>query len=101
VYTHHGKLIIKNQEYHDDFRPVDPACLCYACSHFSRAYLRHLFQAGEILGPRLTTIHNIHFYMELMREARQAVLENRFTGWKKGFFDVYYNEKNDSNKKGG
>jgi queuine tRNA-ribosyltransferase len=101
VYTRHGKKIIKNQAYRDDFTPIDASCTCYACRHFSSAYLRHLFQAGEILGPRLTTIHNIHFYMDLVREARRAVIENQFTGWKKRFFDVYYNEPNDSIKKGG
>jgi queuine tRNA-ribosyltransferase len=101
VYTRRGKLIVKNQAYGDDFQPIETACTCYACRHFSRAYLRHLFQAGEILGPRLTTIHNVHFYMELLRDVRKAVLENQFTGWKKRFFDVYYNEPNDPFNQGG
>ena len=100
VYTRRGKLIVKNHVHQDDFSPIDASCSCYTCRHFTRAYLRHLFQAGEILGPRLTTLHNIRFFMELVEEARKAVLENRFPLWKNEFFNVYYNQ-NDPMQQGG
>ncbi len=90
VYTPHGKLVIKNQTFQKDFRAIEETCTCPTCRHFTRAYLRHLFQAGEILGLRLTTIHNIHFYMRLVEDARSAIVANRFSLWKKDFFNVYY-----------
>ena len=62
----------------DDPRPIDEACPCYACRSFSRAYLRHLFQAGEMLYASLATLHNLRFYMDLMREIRQAILIGAF-----------------------
>ena len=70
---------IKNEKYKNDDRPIDPACDCPACRSFSRAYLRHLFAAGEMLGMRLAVIHNLHFYNELMVKIRQALEEGRFT----------------------
>ena len=66
VFTWQGRLVIKNAIYRDDPRPIDEQCDCYACRKFSRAYIRHLFQAGEILAPRLATLHNIHFYLSLI-----------------------------------
>lgn len=89
VYTWKGKLVIKNAEYKEDFDPIDEGCGCYACRNFSRAYIRHLFQAGEILGPRLATLHNIYFFSQLMREARRAILEERFESWKREFLEGY------------
>ena len=68
-----GRLNIKGAAYARDERPVDPDCACYTCRHFSRAYLRHLYVAEEILGLRLNTIHNLHYYLDLMRQARQAI----------------------------
>lgn len=73
VFTRNGKLVIKNANYKDDFLPIDPKCECYTCRTHSRAYIRHLFNAGEILGPVLTTLHNIHYYMELMEEIRKEI----------------------------
>ena len=67
LFTRKGKLVVKNSEYATDFSPVDEECSCYTCRTFSRAYLRHLFQAGEMLGPRLATLHNIHFFLDLMK----------------------------------
>lgn len=90
VYTATGKLIIKNKAYERDFGPVDPGCGCYTCMHFSRAYMRHLLHSGEMLGQRLATIHNLYFFMRLVREAREAILQSRFSAWKNAFFDVYY-----------
>jgi len=77
LFTRQGKLIIKNARYADDMRPVDPLCQCYTCQHYSRAYLRHLFVAEEILGLRLNTIHNLHYYMDVMQLIRSAIAEGR------------------------
>jgi queuine tRNA-ribosyltransferase len=87
--THSGRLVIKNARYAEDFTPLDPACTCETCRHYSRAYLRHLFQAGEILGHRLLTLHNLAFLLNLMREARQAIAAGVFTEFKAGFLTTY------------
>ncbi len=73
VFTRNGKLVIKNATYKEDFTPIDPECDCFTCRNHNRAYIRHLFNAGEMLGPILTTIHNIHYYMELMEEIRKEI----------------------------
>jgi queuine tRNA-ribosyltransferase len=74
LFTRQGKLIIKNARYAQDARPIDPACGCYTCQHYSRAYLRHLFVAEEILGPRLNTIHNLYYYMDVIHMIRAAII---------------------------
>jgi queuine tRNA-ribosyltransferase len=74
LFTRHGVLRIRNARYERDTRPLDEACTCYTCrSGFSRAYLRHLDKCGEMLGPMLATIHNLHYYLELMRGLREAI----------------------------
>ncbi len=78
LYTWQGRISIKRQEYKEDSGPLDPECDCYTCTNYSRAYLRHLFLSGEILGSRLNTIHNLHFYMKVMEKARKALDENRW-----------------------
>lgn len=78
LYTWFGKVSIKRAEYREDEGPLDPECDCYTCKTYSRAYLRHLFLSGEILGSRLNTIHNLHFYMSLMAKARRAIEEERW-----------------------
>lgn len=78
LFTWQGKISIKRQEYKEDPRPLDPECDCYTCTNYSRAYLRHLFLSGEILGSRLNTIHNLHFYMTVMSRARKALEEDRW-----------------------
>ncbi len=78
IFTRNGKMIIKSARYKSDFRPIDPECTCYTCRNFSRAYIRHLIHMNEILGMRLTTIHSLHFYLELVGMARQAILEDRY-----------------------
>ncbi len=83
VFTTEGRLIIKAGRYKEDPQPMDPDCSCYACQNFSRAYIRHLLNADEILGLRLTTYHNIHFYLKLVREARRQILAGNFADWKK------------------
>ncbi|MBV8457028.1 MAG: tRNA guanosine(34) transglycosylase Tgt [Acetobacteraceae bacterium] len=78
LFTSQGKIVIKRAQYVDDQSPPDPACTCYTCRTFTKAYLRHLYQAGEILFSSLATLHNIHYYLELMRQMRQAILEGKF-----------------------
>ncbi|MGE5648237.1 MAG: tRNA guanosine(34) transglycosylase Tgt [Acidobacteriota bacterium] len=73
LFTSRGRVIIKHARYKDDSSPLDPACRCYTCMNFSRAYLRHLFQAGEILFATLATIHNLRFYLDTMRAIRQCI----------------------------
>jgi len=77
LFTRQGRLIIKNARYARDPRPIDPDCRCYTCQHYSRAYLRHLFVADEILAPRLNTIHNLHYYMDVLQMIREAIIEGR------------------------
>ncbi|MGH8310669.1 MAG: tRNA-guanine transglycosylase, partial [Steroidobacteraceae bacterium] len=67
--------------HHGDLGPIDPTCACYTCRHYSRAYLRHLDRCNEILGARLNTIHNLHFYLELMRTLRDAVHAGRLAAF--------------------
>jgi queuine tRNA-ribosyltransferase len=82
LFTSRGKLTIRNAEFADDGAPADPACGCYSCRTFSRAYLRHLFKAGEILALRANTLHNLHFYLSLMADARAAVEAGRFEAFR-------------------
>jgi len=79
LFTRFGDVKIKNAKYKDDTRPLDESCSCYTCQNFSRAYLHHLFKIGEILGSHLNTVHNIHYYLELMQEIRQAIAEGKFS----------------------
>jgi queuine tRNA-ribosyltransferase len=83
LFTSRGKLVIRNARYADDEAPADPACGCYTCRTFSRAYLRHLFKAGEILALRANTLHNLHFYLSLMADARRAIEEGRFEAFRR------------------
>ena len=81
LFTSEGRVIIKQARYRDDGRPLDPACSCYTCSTFSRAYLRHLYQAGEILYSTLATLHNLRRYLDIMRQMRQAIMLGRFPAY--------------------
>jgi queuine tRNA-ribosyltransferase len=87
--TSQGVVIIKNAEYAADFSPVDPECECPTCRNYSRAYLRHLFKAGEITAMRLATLHNIHFMLTLLVQIREAVLSDRYAEFKKQFLGKY------------
>jgi queuine tRNA-ribosyltransferase len=78
LFTRYGDLKIKNARYKDDKAPLDESCDCYCCKNFSRAYLHHLHRSKEILGARLNTIHNLHYYLNLMQEIRDAIDEDRF-----------------------
>ena len=76
-----GVLNIRNAAHATDTGPIDPACGCYTCRNYSRAYLRHLDKCNEILGARLNTLHNLHFYLDLMRQMRAALDEGRFAAF--------------------
>jgi queuine tRNA-ribosyltransferase len=84
VYSSDGQINIRNSKYKSDFdNPIDKKCDCYTCRNFSRAYIRHLYIAGEILALRLLSLHNVHFYVNLIKTARTKILENSFDSWKK------------------
>jgi queuine tRNA-ribosyltransferase len=85
LFTSRGVLNIRNTRHASELEPVDPECGCYTCRHYSRAYLRHLDRAGEILGSRLNTIHNLHFYQSVMHAIRGAIAGGRFAAWKAAF----------------
>ena len=85
LFTRYGDLRIKNARHRADPGPLDPSCDCYTCRHFSRAYLHHLFRAGESLAGRLNTIHNLHYYQTLMAELRQAIEASRFAEYVTAF----------------
>ena len=97
LFTRFGKLIIKNSGYADDFSPLDPECRCSTCKTYSRAYLRHLFNTGEVSALRLGTIHSLSFYMDLMRMAKDAILKGCFSEWKTEFLTEY--QSNQANEK--
>ncbi len=85
AFTSRGKLTVRNGEFAHDQSPLDADCNCYCCRNFTRSYLRHLFNAGEILGLRLVSYHNIYFFLHLMQDVRQAIKENRFKKFKERF----------------
>jgi queuine tRNA-ribosyltransferase len=91
AFTSEGKLTIRNSAYIRDWGPLDKRCQCYTCKHFSRAYLRHLFNTDEMLGLRLVSLHNINFYLRLMRDIREAIARDKFTEFKKEFLNSYNN----------
>jgi len=85
LFTRFGDIKIKNARYKDEEQPLDDSCTCYTCQNFSRAYLHHLHRCGEILGARLNTIHNLHYYLELMQAMRNAINEHRFVEFRLQF----------------
>ncbi|MHB8763257.1 MAG: tRNA guanosine(34) transglycosylase Tgt [Deferrisomatales bacterium] len=90
LFTWTGKLRIHRKEYRKDRYPIDTSCACPTCGRFSRAYLNHLFTVDEPLGKALASAHNIHFYMQLVARARQAIVENRFLAFKREFYTSYF-----------
>ncbi|MBC7384790.1 MAG: tRNA guanosine(34) transglycosylase Tgt [Cryobacterium sp.] len=86
LFTSFGKVNIKNAQFQDDAGPLDPECPCEACIEYSRAYLRHLYVAGEALSARLNSIHNLTYYQTIMAQMRRAILENRFDEWRESFY---------------
>ena len=85
VFTRDGRLVVKNSAFARDERPLDPDCDCWTCRHHSRAYLRHLFATGELLGPRLASLHSVYFYLALMSDLRRSLDEGRFESWSRDF----------------
>ncbi len=85
AFTSTGKIKILNSQYREDAKPLDEKCGCYTCQHFSRAYLRHLFVANEILGLTLMSLHNIHYFQNLMQEIRESIKKGEFKTFKTDF----------------
>jgi len=90
--TSQGKVVVKNAKYKADFTPLDPDCECYACKNYTKAYLRHLINADEILGARLLSIHNIRFLTNLMKQIKQAIMQDRLLDFKEEFYKKYNNK---------
>jgi queuine tRNA-ribosyltransferase len=89
VFTRDGRVVLKNAANQDDFTPLDVECTCSTCRRHTRAYLRHLFLVGEMLGPMLATQHNLHFFADVMREARRAIVDGNFAAWRVAFVERY------------
>lgn len=89
VFTRNGKLVVRNAGCARDFRPLEPGCGCYTCRHYTRAYVHHLLKAGEVLGIRLTTTHNLYFLLELMRQIRESIRMGQFNRLKTEFLTSY------------
>ncbi len=89
VFTKYGRLVIKNASYSEDERPLDEGCQCYVCRNYTRAYIRHLFKADEILGQRLATYHNLYFLLHMMKNSRKAIIEKKFKEYKEEFLENY------------
>jgi len=87
LFTSEGRLTIRNAAFQDDERPADPACTCQVCRTFSRAYLRHLFRSGELLGLRLNTLHNVQYFLDLLAGARKAIEDGTFDGYRQARID--------------
>ena len=90
--TSHGKVVVRNATFEKDWTPLDSECDCYTCTHYTRAYIRHLVKAGEILGARLLTIHNLRFLVRLMENVREAIEKDRLLEFRDEFYKKYYNK---------
>ena len=97
VFTRLGKLSIRSARHARQFEPIDSECECYTCQNYTRAYIRHLHQTKEVLGLRLSTIHNLHFYLNLMQQMRQAIIAGSFVTWRKTFLNLYQGTANETN----
>jgi queuine tRNA-ribosyltransferase len=93
AFTSHGQIVIKNAKFREQFVPLDEECDCYTCRTFTRAYLRHLFQAEELLVLRLISLHNVAFYLRLMEHVRSAIRQGQFKLFKKRFLQKYHHAK--------
>ena len=89
VFTKNGPLTVRNAAYSEDFAPLDPGCDCYACQNFSRGYIRHLLRSNEILGVRLTTIHNLRFLLRLMENIRRSIAQDTLPELRASFLEEY------------
>ena len=93
VFTSQGVLNLRNAKFNEDFTPIDHSCECRVCKRHTRAYIRHLFRANEILGPRLTTYHNLFFYHRLMKNIRESLREGTFVSFRSHFMEEYRNNE--------
>ena len=98
LFTSTGILAMRNAKFKDDLSTIDDNCSCYTCRNFSKAYLRHLFIAEEILALELASIHNLHFYMDILVIAREKISEGTYTKWKSEFIKNIIREKQTENK---
>jgi queuine tRNA-ribosyltransferase len=89
LFTRAGRINLRNAQFERDGMPVEPDCTCYTCRHFSRAYLRHLFKAEELLAYRLATIHNVHFLLRLVQQVRAAIAGGSLAAFMAGFLAGY------------
>jgi queuine tRNA-ribosyltransferase len=89
LYTSHGKVNIRRKEFAEDDNPLDSACSCYTCRNFSRAYLRHLYASHELLAFRLNSLHNLSYFLQMTRNAREAILQGRFAAFRSGVESLY------------
>ena len=87
--VHTGRMNMKNKQYERDFTPLEDGCRCYTCQHFTRAYIRHLYKAEELLAFRLVTIHNLYFLLQFMRDMRESILKGTFSHFRKNFMESY------------
>ena len=87
--TKHGNISIKNSKFERDWKPLDPECDCYACKHYTRGYIRHLFKSDEIMSSMLLSEHNIHFLVKTMEKIRKSIEEDRFLEYKREFYADY------------
>lgn len=93
--TSQGRLVVKNAQYARDFRPIDEKCQCYTCRNYSRAYVRHLIKCDETFGMRLTSYHNLYFLLDVMRNIRQAIMDDQLLEYREAFFEEYgFNQEN-------
>jgi len=90
ILTDHGKKIIRDKKYSEDYGPMDPECDCYACRNYSAAYVRHLIKANEMFGLRLCTYHNIYYLLKLMERVRQAIADDSLGDFKESYYKTYY-----------
>src|SRR5690606_38086059 len=93
AFTSVGKIIVKNAMYKDDHKQLDPNCDCMVCKNFTRAYLRHLINAGEMLGAKLLSYHNLYYLTHLMEEIREAIKEDRFLSFREEFYKKTHYDK--------
>ncbi|KRM19121.1 queuine trna-ribosyltransferase [Ligilactobacillus hayakitensis DSM 18933 = JCM 14209] len=87
--TSQGRLVVKNKKYERDFSPIDPKCNCYTCRNYTRAYVRHLIHADETFGLRLTSYHNLYFLLNLMKDVREAIMNDNLLEFREAFFEEY------------
>ncbi len=93
AFTSHGKVVVRNAKYKEDFSPIDSECDCYACKNYTRAYIRHLLNAGEMLGGRLLSIHNIRFLTKLTEDIKDAIRNDRLLDFREEFYEKYEGKK--------